>query len=235
MPTPKVNPDMYRDAVLKRLIVEDHPVILDVGANEGQSAEGFLTLFNAPVVHCFEPIPQLCELLKTKFHGRPDVNVVPCAVSAKNGRAQFHVNAFSQSSSLEPLNEQGAFRTIKNTHTVDVIDVDVISLDDYCKDAEISQIEFLKIDAQGHSADVLKGAQSLLASRSIKLIQVEILFHNFYEKTESFSSIEAQLSQHGYRLYTIFHTDSEKIGEFAFNWSSGEIWYLDALYIRTDA
>ena len=234
MPTPKVNPDMYRDEVLKRLIVEDRPVILDVGANEGQSAEGFLTLFKSPTVQCFEPIPQLVELLEAKFQGQPDITIVPCAVSAQKGRAQFHVNAFSQSSSLEPLNELGAFRTIKNTHTVDVIDVDVISLDDYCKDANVKDIAFLKIDAQGHSEDVLRGAQGLLANRLIKLIQVEILFHNFYAKTENFSSIEAQLAHHGYRLYTIFHTDSEKIGEFAFNWSSGEIWYLDALYIRID-
>jgi hypothetical protein len=46
-------------------------------------------------------------------------------------------------------------------------------LDLFCKERQISQIDFLKIDTEGHELSVLKGASHLISKKNIKLIQFE--------------------------------------------------------------
>jgi len=43
---------------IRALTDGDRPLILDVGANRGQSIEEFRRTFRAPVIHAFEPGPE---------------------------------------------------------------------------------------------------------------------------------------------------------------------------------
>jgi len=54
------------DEILKKNICE-RPVVFDVGANFGQSIDRFLSLFNNPKIHSFEPLKKEFLVLKEKF------------------------------------------------------------------------------------------------------------------------------------------------------------------------
>lgn len=232
---PNRNPEMTRDDVIRRLIQRPDPLIVDVGANEGQSIEHFLKIFERPRIFGFEPVPALAERLSEKYTDRENVTIIRQAVSSQVGSSAFHVNDSSPTSSLHPLSEHGVYRTVSHYRTEQIITVGTTTMDAFCADHGIERIDFLKIDAQAHSAEILRGAAGSLERKVIAVLQVEILFHPLYERTESFYELDRLLYPHDYRLYTLLHTDTDGIGEFAYDSKTGEIWYVDAIYICEQA
>lgn len=223
---------MTRDDVMLQLISTASPTIIDIGSNEGQSIDHFISLFKSARVFGFEPVPALADALAAKYRDHANVAISRQAVSEKPGQAEFFINDFSQSSSLHAMDEGGAYRALKNVQTRNVVPVEVTTIDAFCESSGIEHLDYLKIDAQANSAPILRGAANLLGRKAISVLQIEVLFHNFYSKTESFYDIDRILYPLGYKLYTLFHTDSDKIGEFAYSFKTGEIWYLDAIYVR---
>jgi hypothetical protein len=53
------------------------------------------------------------------------------------------------------------------------IEIRCTTIDRFCSDRGINQIDVLKIDAEGFDFDVLKGASSMLAEQAIKFIYFE--------------------------------------------------------------
>src|SRR5262245_36359715 len=57
-----------------------HPVVLDVGANEGDFTAGVLLLVPGAEVHCFEPHPATHARLAARFAQDPRVHVTAMGV-----------------------------------------------------------------------------------------------------------------------------------------------------------
>src|SRR5262245_55022450 len=224
----------YRNDALKHLIREERPVVFDIGANEGQTIASLLSAFPQASIHAFEPIPDLARNLQERWKRSPNVRVNALAVGERAEVRPFHVNDFSQSSSFLSLSARGAY-SANNVKTIDTIDVQVTSVDQYCTDQRIDRIHFCKIDVQGCSTNVLTGAKDCIERRLIEVFQIEYLFHNYYDRTDSFFEIESFLVPRGYRLYTLLHTDTDQIGRMDFDRPTGELRHLDALYVRADS
>jgi len=60
------------------------------------------------------------------------------------------------------------------------IEFQMDTIDNFCASKNIENIDFLKMDVEGHELSVLKGAVSLLLTDSIKVIQFEFNLHNVY-------------------------------------------------------
>ena len=60
--------------------------------------------------------------------------------------------------------------------------VKVTTLDSYCLEKNITQIDILKIDTQGYEDMVLKGCQDILSKKIISIVESELMFDNVYEK-----------------------------------------------------
>jgi hypothetical protein len=52
-------------------------------------------------------------------------------------------------------------------------DIKMTTLDRYCERKGIIQVDFLKLDTEGHELEGLRGAKNLLESKKIKVIQFE--------------------------------------------------------------
>lgn len=74
-------------------------------------------------------------------------------------------------------------------------DVNVLTLDDFCSEHEISKIDLLKIDTEGNELKSLIGARQLLYENRIKAIQFEFnemnlcsksTFKDFWDLLENF-------------------------------------------------
>ena len=75
----------------------------------------------------------------------------------------------SQINSLLP-NSQFAVRFAKEARQIQVRST---TLDRFCSERRVEQIDVLKIDTQGFEFEVLKGASSMLARQAIKFIYFE--------------------------------------------------------------
>lgn len=51
--------------------------------------------------------------------------------------------------------------------------VEIRTLDSYCNEKKIHEIDFLKIDVEGHEFAVIQGGKELFASECIKIVQFE--------------------------------------------------------------
>ena len=76
------------------------------------------------------------------------------------------------------------------------------------KEKNLKNIDILKIDTQGFEDKVLLGAQNLLKKNAIKLIQLELIFAEIYEKPLQIYDVEKTLIPNNYRLLSILNNGS---------------------------
>ncbi len=182
-------------SIVKKLLRESagRPLtVFDIGANKGQFLGMLLKELNGHLesVHSFEPGCQSFSLLKETPHGSVPVKFNQCAVSDKPGRAElFYDKAGSELASLTQRD-----LSFKNRNFDEHESVELITLDKYCDDHKITQIDWLKIDVEGHELDVLRGGVEMIKSEKVGLITMEFgganidtrtFFRDFYHFFES--------------------------------------------------
>jgi len=153
-------------------VVRDHCgnsecVAFDVGANRGEWSRSLLdSPGNVPLlVHAFEPASATVRLLQENlkpWNGK--VQIVPAALSSSTGTAEFFVvgeGLGTNSLHAHTASQQGS-ETVR-----------LITADEYCAQKNIIRIDLLKIDAEGHDFEVLRGAQQMLSRRAIQVLQFE--------------------------------------------------------------
>ena len=101
-------------------------------------------------------------------------------------------------SSFLPLGKNGWGEVVNTTQ------VDVTTIDDYCREKNISHINLLKSDTQGFELEVLKGAIGMLKQNKVEFIFLEINFVELYKNLPSFCDINGFLSQHGFKLLRFY-------------------------------
>jgi FkbM family methyltransferase len=146
--------------------------------------------------YSFEPTPSTFGLLKQtiKINGKENV-VTPfqMAVSDKVGKTKFYITDIEahNSNSLSVSHRENA-----NEHPVDI---DVTTIDAFVKQNNLSQLDFLKIDAEGAEYAVLKGSkESIEKFRPLILLAIHPQFvKNF---GDNLSSIWDFLSQYNYKV-----------------------------------
>jgi FkbM family methyltransferase len=174
-------------------------VLFDVGANLGQSVEQFTRQFAYPQIHVFEPSPKIFAELCKRVGKSPAVALNNLALGSEPGSAQFFENSQSEMSSfLQP----GADHWGAIAHS---IDVPVQTLDGYCSERQIDHIDLLKIDTQGFDLEVLRGANNMLAAKSIAIILVEIMFLEIYQSAPRCDEIFKFLFDRDYRLVALYN------------------------------
>ncbi len=199
--------------------------IFDVGAHVGESSLTFRKLFPNASIHCFEPLPACFDKLQNTFKDDRSVNTFQLALSNRVGIETFHVNRTNQTNSLLPrANESVNWVSLEISETINQIQVPLSTLDIFCQEKGIDQIDILKIDAQGSDLEVLKGAQKLLSNKKVKWILVEIIFVPLYEGQGYFHEITAFLAGFGYHLFDFLAPAYAEDGRLA---------WADAIYCNS--
>ena len=219
----------YRNDVLIHLL-PSATIIFDIGANHGQSTLSLSSIFPEATFHCFEPDRRNFDVLEQKFGSSQKVCLFNLAVSSvANEERTFHLSSFDQASSFLSAGEEYKKRGIVSTQESIVR---TTTIDAHMADHGIPKVDFCKIDTQGFSQECLIGAQKALSSGAISCLQVELLFANYYEKSDSFYRIEELLVPHGYKLFTLVDTDTDAIGSMYIDYETGMLKHLDAIYVH---
>jgi len=200
---------------IKYLIKKDNPIIFDVGAHTGETIERFRKLYSKSTIHSFEP--QIDSFQKLKKFSNDQTVLNNFALGEKNEIKKFYINKNDSTSGFYKFTNK-MFADHNNYSE----NIQIKTLDQYVEERNIENIDILKIDVQGYEDNVLKGAIKTLTNK-IKILELEIIFIDYYEKKSSFYNLESIIKPLGFELYTI---SSPVLDE-----SSDRLKWLDAIYI----
>ena len=208
--------------IVRRTVGRPRCTVFDVGANVGDMTELYQVLFEEPVIHAFEPQPEIFAKLAARFGTTPNVTLNQVALADRTGTSVMHQNDQPATSSLLRVRPESSWAQDLKLAERATVEVPLETIDRYCATRAIAAIDLLKIDVQGFEPECLRGARDMLARQAIRVIQVEIITHRIYERRTTFLDIEGILLPHGYRLYSVV----DLIGN-----QHGELLMLDALYV----
>ena len=190
------------DELLKEKINKKNPIIFDVGGNIGSSIERFKKIFNKPIIHSFEPNKEVFKVMKENYQNDDQVFCNNFALGNEIEERNLNITAFSGKSSFYKINTDPEWSKDKN-YTTSIISTEKVKMstvDDYMKEKEINTIDFMKLDVQLYEDKVLEGSLNSLKNGKIKIIEVEIIFNDYYEKHFTFSDIEKYLISNNFRM-----------------------------------
>jgi FkbM family methyltransferase len=161
-----VNTDGERD-LLRHAVSGPAPVLFDVGANIGEWSIMAREVIPSALIHAFELSPQTAALLTQRVGQVPGTHVHAFGLADNSGERNF----FSYSGDSNVLS---GLRSAIHSHAPYQIErAKVRTGDEVCRELGVTQIDFLKVDAEGGDYEVLAGFSSLLSEQKISVIQFE--------------------------------------------------------------
>jgi len=172
---------------IRQLVGKDDPVIIEVGANCGQTTVELLKAMPRATIFAFEPEPRAIAKFRNTI-ANPNVHLYECAIGAVNGTTSFY-----QSSGAEHLldyregwDQSGSIRR-PNSHLKvwpwvkfeKQITVPIMTLDDWGRQNRITKADFIWADVQGAESDLVEGAARFL--RSSRYLYTEYSNDEWYE------------------------------------------------------
>jgi FkbM family methyltransferase len=194
-----ITPGALSAAEIRQLVGKDDPVIIEVGANCGQTTVELLRAMPGATIYAFEPDPRAIAKFRDAVKN-PNVHLHECAIGAANGTISFH-----QSSGAEHLAEyskgwdqSGSIRR-PNTHLKvwpwvrfeKQITVPIMTLDAWSEQHQVSAADFIWADVQGAESDLVEGATRVL--RSSRYFYTEYSNDEWYEGQISLAELLAKL------------------------------------------
>ena len=190
---------------LKILLPKWSPkVFFDVGANIGQSARIYSKRFPTSEILCFEPATKIYDELKQNMVPFPNVKCFNCAFSSEDGNGVLALNNHSDQSRLVVKSLSAAMSKSLN-HEV----VDQKTIDRFCEQFAICQIDYLKIDTEGADLAVLQGACKMLGKKLIGVIEVEVGVGLDNDLHVPLHQVKEYLESFGYLVFGFYEQDNE--------------------------
>jgi len=193
---------------IKYLIGKRNPVIIEVGANTGQTTYEFLQEMPEATIYCFEPDPRAIAEFKKNINS-PNVHLIESAVGNENGTIVFH-----QSSGVDEYadwNQSGSIRKPKEHSKIwpkvtfeASLEVPIIRLDDWAKSIGIPLIDFIWADTQGAESDLILGGLETI--QKVRFFYTEYGFQELYDGQISLEGIDNLLQ--GFSISRIFPMDA---------------------------
>jgi len=223
---------MLRD--LSEILGSDTPDvrICDVGAMGLEGPSPFEPLLSLPRVEVigFEPNEKECaDLTKTAPKGR---RYYPYFIG--NGKpGTFRFCEWNATSSLYEPNMPLLSLISDLPHLLRVKsreDVETTRLDDV---PDLGRVDFLKIDVQGATLDVLHGAPKTLADAVV--VQCEAEFVPLYKGEPLFAEIDLEMRKHGYLLHQFLGIANRSFAPLRRppHTEGGQALWTDAIYVKS--
>ena len=195
---------------LRKVLNKDDPLILEVGANVGQSTAEFFQVFPNARVFCFEPEPRAIEQFKRNIQS-PQVTLVETAIGQHNGTVTF--NQSNGDGNFAEWNQSGSIRAPKLVTEVwpmvtfpTTIEVPIMRLDDWAIQNGIQLVDFIWADVQGAESDLIAGAQNTLSYT--KYFYTEFGTTEWYEGQATLEDICSSVYDLGLVLLGKFEIDA---------------------------
>jgi FkbM family methyltransferase len=178
--------------------------VFDVGANVGQSTKDYLRKFPDARIYSFEPVRSTFQQLEANLTGQ---NRVRCFQLAFGALPQQGTMVLEGKSVMFFLS--GESRPPPKGENVITEQVEVATLDEFCRKHQVDRVSYIKIDTEGGDMNVLKGAEHLLAEQRIDLVQLEagMNVHNTWHV--ALETLKQHLESRNYFLFGVYEQVNE--------------------------
>ena len=155
--------------------------VIDIGANIGDFSVQAARLCPRGTVYAVEPVEEHCRIIREQIalNGVTNVKVLACALGAKEGELELHVDGSKSSSNW---GEGKATR------------VPMTTLEAVMKQHNIERIDVLKMDCEGAEWDIFPASEHLLP----RVSQICMEYHNG-KKTAAW--LDRWLVERGYQVW----------------------------------
>lgn len=193
----------------KKFEKEKSLVVFDVGGNAGKYSKELSAVFGEKAtIHGFEPSQKTFQIYQNTTSGCN--NIIANNFGLSDTVHQQTLYTDSEGSGLASVYHR------KLDHYGIAMDkteeIQLSTIDHYCKTHEINRIHFLKLDVEGHELKALQGAEHLLANKSIDVIQFEFGGCNIDSRT--YFQDFFFLLKDNYRLFRILKNGLEEMPSY---------------------
>lgn len=220
----------YKDLFLN---INNHdPIVIDIGANRGQTIDLFLEIYNKADIYAFEPTPSLYNDLQNRYKSLKNVFLSNYALGDNERITDFNISSYSPTNSiLEPnisVYKNNDHKLASGDMLSDVfintsksVSVEVITFDKFYKENINGKvIDIFKTDTQGFDYEVLLGSKTSLPY--IKSVLCECQFREFYKGSKPF-----------YKTIEFLYDNGFYISNFLKNNYKERIFECDMLFINS--
>jgi FkbM family methyltransferase len=171
---------------------------VDVGAYIGEGALRILKAYPEARVFCVEPAPEPHQHLVANLADHPNAVVHRAGLSSTSGVVPLTIDKRGKGSRIVPVAKPGD------------VEIEVTTGDEFMVANEISGIDYLQIDTEGHDLEALVGFRRALADMQISLLQVEAGLHYGNRRHVPLEQLRGFLEPLGYYLFTLHQQRYEK-------------------------
>ncbi len=201
------------------------PVIFDVGAYQGQSAQEFRKFFPSARIFSFEPFPESFAALRLNTTADPSIRVFNHGFTDHAGTFALTANSCSATNSLLPTDELGEQTWGKGwLETKELVPCQFKTIDAVLAELGIQTIDILKLDVQGAEHLVLKGAAVACRDGLIGMVYSEIITQPTYMGQKSLEYVLNAFFDAGFDLHNLYNLSST---------ADGKLRQVDALFTHT--
>lgn len=154
--------------IIKEKMADKAVVLFDVGANIGEYTNYLLQMFSDAEIHAFEPSEGTFGILNNNMN---DSRVILNKIGLSNETKEAILYSDEDGSGLASLyKRQLDYYGIELSRQEKVA---LDTLDNYCMKKGIFEIDFLKMDVEGHEINVLQGGSMMLKEKRIRSLSFE--------------------------------------------------------------
>lgn len=185
------------EAFLLRRAAPHLRVAFDIGANLGNWSALLIAENPRCEVHAFEASPLTFPNLQKRLDAQAGVHLHPAGMGERPGTLAFH--DYGENSGLSSFVSRESSVGQKPER---IIDVPVTTVDAFCAENRIEQIDFIKVDTEGYEMAVLRGMAAMLERRRIALVQFEY-GGTWIDMRETLARANDFLARHRYEFYRL--------------------------------
>jgi FkbM family methyltransferase len=169
--------------------IKNGDIVVDVGANFGMYTQGIVDKFPDTKVYAFEPVLYYYLVCRERFMHNMNVVCEPKALSHDNENKFISINPknLGNNKILCDDDDPGDFETQE---------ISCVTFSEYANENNITHVDFIKIDAEGHECYIIHGMQDFLCQANVLPF---ILFeNNWYPRLEA-HTVQHMQKEFGYK------------------------------------
>jgi FkbM family methyltransferase len=198
----------------------DLSVIFDVGANIGQTVWGLIRYLPNAKIFCVEPVSGTMQQLQDNYACYDNIQFIQLAFGSRRELTTMCLHEESELNTL--ISDQN--RVADLTGQIESVDVDTI--DNFCREHMVENIDLLKMDVQGWELEILHGSKAMLSRNAIRFVFAEVGFRKSEADAQYFGDLNDFLQANNFDFCGFYDT-------YRYGPAKQLIGFSNALYVNS--